>query len=275
MIREISTGEDISILNGELTKGLGQIEFYHPSGTFALTPASQILINAIINKQSLLSGNGIDWGSGVGCLAILAAKIKSVKKVYGLEISEANINAAIKNAATNLVKDKVCFMHADSYTPFDIANKQELEKDKGKINFILANPPSSEGDDGFEYRRIVLKEAKDYLCKDGIVFLNASFQYGMKRVEELYKNIDGYSYMGLAATTSCVPFDLNRPDLLDCLKTYAREEQKGGFEYTFFAKQDENSSSEYINAQTALDDYNKNGKIPWTKWQTHIFKYTK
>lgn len=275
MIREIRTGEDVSILNNDYTKGLGQIQFCHPVGTFALTPASNILINAIINKQDFLFGTGIDWGSGVGCLVILAAKIKTVNRVYGLEISEANINAAIKNAEINNVKEKVTFLHSDSYDPFDKANKQELEKNKGKINFILANPPSSEGDDGFEFRRIVLKGAKDYLCKDGIVFLNASFQYGVKRVEELYKNTGDYSYMGLAATTVCVPFDLNRADLLDCLKIYSREEQKGGFEYTFFAEQDANSYNRYINAQTALENYYKHGKSPWTKWQTHIFKYIK
>jgi methylase of polypeptide subunit release factors len=274
MIREIRTGEDVTILNDEFTKGLGQIQFYHPIGTFALTPASNILIDAIISQQNLLFGTGIDWGSGVGCLGILAAKIKSVNRVYGLEISEANINAAIKNAEINDVEDKVSFMNADSYNPFDLANKQELERNKGKINFILANPPSSEGDDGFEFRRIVLKGAKDYLCKDGIVFLNASFQYGAKRVEELYKNIGDFDYMGIAATTACVPFDLNRQDLLDCLKIYAREEQNGGLEYTFFAEQDENSSNRYINAQTALADYYKKGKSPWTKWQTHIFKLT-
>lgn len=272
MIREINTGEEITILNKDSTKGLGELTFYHPKGTFALTPASHILIDAITNNQDLIHGTGFDWGSGVGCLAILAAKIESVSKVYGLEISNNNIDIARKNAAINGVNGKVCFMLSDSYVPYAIEDKRQLDENRGKINFILANPPSSEGDDGFEFRRVVLRGAKEYLCKNGIVFLNISFQYGTKRVEELYKTIKGFSYMGVAASTDCVPFDLNRQDLLECLKIYAHEELKGGTEYMFFS--DSNCDpKKYINAQEALNLYYKNGKSPLTKWQTHIFKY--
>lgn len=271
MIREINTGEEVTILDKNSTKGLGELTFFHPKGTFALTPASHIMIDAIINNQGLIHGTGIDWGSGVGCLAILAAKIKSVSKIYGLEISKDNINIAKKNAAINDVNDKVCFMLSDSYDPYDNEEKHILGKSRGKIDFILANPPSSEGDDGFEFRRIVIKGAKNFLCKNGIVFLNVSFQYSPKRVEELYKTIEGFSYLGIAASTGCVQFDLSRMDLLECLKIYAQEEQKGGIEYTFLSDID---NDDYINAQTALDIYNKTGKSPLTKWQTHIFKYT-
>ncbi len=273
MIREINTGEEITILNKDSTKGLGELTFYHPKGTFALTPASHILIDAITNNQDLIHGTGFDWGSGVGCLAILAAKIESVSKVYGLEISNNNIDIARKNAAINGVNGKVCFMLSDSYVPYAIEDKRQLDENRGKINFILANPPSSEGDDGFEFRRVVLRGAKEYLCKNGIVFLNISFQYGTKRVEELYKTIKGFSYMGVAASTDCVPFDLNRQDLLECLKIYAHEELKGGTEYTFFS--DSNCDpKEYINVQEVLNLYYKSGKSPLTKWQTHTFKYT-
>ena len=77
MIREIRTGSDVSILGEELTGGLGRLTFHHPVSTFSLTPASNILIEAIARNQELLSGIGIDWGSGIGCLAILAVKMPS------------------------------------------------------------------------------------------------------------------------------------------------------------------------------------------------------
>lgn len=272
MIREIRTGSDVSVLNEALTGGLGQLTFYHPVGTFSLTPASNILIEAISKNQELLSGIGFDWGSGIGCLAILAAKIPSVDKVYGLEISEANIQSAVKNAEENHVSDKVRFMLADSYCPFGETDKAELEKLRGKVNFILSNPPSSDWDDGFGFRRMVLKGAPVYLMTNGIVLLNISFQYGAKRVESLYKNADGFSYMGVAATTDWVPFDLTRPDLLDCLKTYAKEEANGGTEYTFSAGSFD--EEHLINSRTALDDFIKTGESPLTKWQTHMFRYT-
>lgn len=272
MIREIRTGNDVSFLDEGFTKGLGRLSFHHPPGTFSLTPASNILIDAIIKNQDFISGIGVDWGSGIGCLAILAAKINSVDKVYGLEISEENINAARKNAEENGVTDKVCFMLADSYSPFSKVDRQEFDDLRGKVDFILANPPSSDWDDGFGFRRIVLKGAKEYLTENGLVFLNISFQYGIKRVESLYRSIEGFNYTGVVASTDWVRFDLNRPDLLDCLKTYAHEELNGGMEYTFF--DGGSNDNTYMNARTALDHFNKSKESPFTKWQTHMFKYT-
>ncbi|MDP4268470.1 MAG: class I SAM-dependent methyltransferase [Bacteroidota bacterium] len=269
MIREIRTGSDISIFDEEYTKGLGKLLFHHPVGTFSLTPASKIIIDAVIRNQDHIKGIGLDWGSGTGCLAILAARINSVKKVYGLEISEDNIKISKKNAEENGVSQKVQFILSDSYTPFKIEDREELDKLRKKVNFILSNPPSSDWDDGFGFRRIVLEGAKEYLSDNGIVFLNISFQYGKKRVESLCENIDGFTYMGLAASTEWVQFDLNRPDLLDCLKVYSQEEMNGGIEYSFF----NDSSDSYINAQSALNYFHKSGKSPLTKWQTHMFKY--
>ncbi|ADQ80172.1 methyltransferase small [Paludibacter propionicigenes WB4] len=254
-----------------MTNGLGKFKFYHPVGTFSLTPASNILIQAIIDNQSLLHGTGIDWGCGVGCLAILAARIKGVDKVYGLDIAQPNIDAAIINGQENQVADKLVFMPADSYQPFSQQHQSELEKMKGKIDFIIANPPSSTGDDGFAFRRMVLNGAKNYLGDGGIVLLNISFQYGMQRIESLYKNIEGFSYSGVAASTDYVPFDLSRPDLLECLGIYAKEEQKGGYEYTFCNA----DNNKFSNAEAALKNYIEKGVSPLTKWQTHIFKYNR
>jgi 16S rRNA G1207 methylase RsmC len=267
MISEIRTGGDYSYLNEEITKGLGDLKFYHPQGTFSLTPASNILLKAIIDNQKLISGIGIDWGCGVGCLALLAARIKSVRKIYGLDISEQNIEAAVINADINNLTEKTHFMLADSYKPYSPGNRAEMKELKGKINFILANPPSSNGDDGFGFRRMVLNGAKDYLTEKGIVLLNISFQYGIKRVESLYKENKGFEYTGVAATSGYVPFDLSRPDLLDCLNIYAREEQNGGYVYSFGM----DGNDDFLTAREALNRYNKTGSSPLTKWQTHIF----
>lgn len=134
----------------------------------------------------------------------------------------------------------------------------EINYDKRNKN-IISNPPSSDWDDGSGFRRIVLQGAKDFLLKDGIVLLNISFQYGIKRVESLYKNIDGFDYMGVVASTDWVPFDLNRPDLLECLKIYSQEELNGGSEYTFL--EDGSIENNYINAQRALENLLKEGKF--------------
>ncbi len=79
----------------------------HPTpGTFAITPASIISIQAIGQHQYLLRGIGSDWGSGVGGLAIATAKIPAVTQLLGMEISEANVDTTLANARLNKVEGK-------------------------------------------------------------------------------------------------------------------------------------------------------------------------
>ena len=135
------------------------------------------------------------------------------------------------------------------------------------MDFILANPPSSEGDDGFGYRRVVLRGARIFLVPGGVVFLSVSYQYGMSRVERLCQDAPGFEYRGVLASTDWVPFDLNRPDLLHCSHLYADEERRGGFEYAFRHPRHEQT----MTAQAALAHYEQTGDSPLSKWQTHLF----
>ncbi len=59
MIREIRTGSDETILEKEDTNGLGRVILSHPIGTFSLTPASYILMEAIGKNKDILNGIGI------------------------------------------------------------------------------------------------------------------------------------------------------------------------------------------------------------------------
>jgi SAM-dependent methyltransferase len=270
MIREINLGSTESVLDEPFTKGLGRIQLSHPAGTFAITPASNILFRAIIDHVGLLHGIGIDWGSGIGCQAILAARIPAVELVYGLEISEANVQISKRNAKENSVEQKVRFLCSDSYCPFDEADAREIAALRGRVDFVVSNPPSSEGDDGFSFRRMVLEGAKVFLKPDGIVLINASFQYGTERVLTLSKPESGYRYLGVAASTERVPFDLTRADLLCCLKNYALEEHRGGMRYTFFATAQE--EEQMMDARSALRNFEEHGVSLYTKWQTHLFR---
>ncbi len=259
-----------TILDSEATAGLGEIQVLHPPGTFALTPASRIAIRAVGEHQHLLFGQGIDWGSGTGCLAIAAAKIAGVKRVVGLEISPRNVEIARQNAMLNDVEDKVTFFLSDSYVPFAEADRKHFEALKGRANFIVTNPPASDGDDGFEYRRRVLRGARDYLVTGGVVFLNISYQYGLQRIASLVQKIPGFSYEGVIASTEWVPFDLQRPALYHYLELYVEEERRGGLPYVFANPED---SDVYMDAQAALANFQRVGLSPLSKWQTHLFRY--
>lgn len=265
----VTAPTDQTTVTTETTFGLGELRIRHPPGTFALTPASLISLQTIGKHKELLHGHGLDWGSGTGCLAIAAAKIPEVQSVVGLEISEANVAIARENAQRNGVADKATFLLSDSYSPRDPDDRVLLGGLAGKVHFTLSNPPSSDGDDGFGYRRGVLRGARTFLSPGGVVFLSVSYQYGMARVERLCQDAPGFEYRGILASTDWVPFDLSRPDLLHCLHLYAEEERRGGFDYTFRHPRIEQAMS----AQAALDHYEERGEGPLSKWQTHLFVF--
>jgi SAM-dependent methyltransferase len=268
----MSLATDQTIVPSEITADLGELRIRHPSGTFALTPASLIALEAIGKHKELLKGTGLDWGSGTGCLAIAAARIPAVQNIVGLEIAEANVAIARENALQNGVADKVIFLHSDSYTPFYPADRAILDSLRNKVHFILANPPSSEGDDGFGYRRLVLRGASNFLAPGGVVFLSVSYQYGTTRVKRLGQEVPGFAYRGVLASTDWVPFDLGRPDLLHCLRLYANEERRGGWAYTF--QHPDGDGEQTMTAQEALAHFQKTGQSPLSKWQSHWFVFT-
>src|SRR5207245_9759856 len=187
---------------------LGTIEILHPAGTFAPTPATLIAVEAITENHALLSGTGLDCGSGVRCLAISAARIETVGSITGLEISSENLVAAHRNAARNGVAHKTAFLLSESFSPLREDDRKFLDALRGKTDFILANVPSSEGDDGFGYRRIVLRAATDFLRSEGVVFLNVSYQYGTGWVRLLSDVCLTFVWGGFLGSRSCLLFVL-------------------------------------------------------------------
>lgn len=250
--------------------GLGDLRLMSPPDTFPITPASRISLEAIGTHQGLLSGIGLDWGCGGGCLSIAAARIPSVSRVLGLDIDEANIKTALQNAELNDSAKKTGFFHSDSYVPYAAQDLETLISLKGQVSFVLANPPSSEDDDGFEFRRVILRGARDYLKSGGVVFLSISYQYGHSRIVGLEHDVPGFYHEGILATTDCVPFDLERSDLMDCLESYVREEENGCIEYSFCNPL---NRSESLNARASIAFFEQTQESPLSRWQTHLFRF--
>lgn len=227
-------------------------------------------VKAIAGHGHLLEGVGIDWGSGGGCLSIMAVRTPGVTRVVGLEIDETNVSVARRNARLNGVEEKVEFIRSDSYTPFADGDRRSLESLKGRADFLIANPDASEDDDGFGYRRTVLRGAREFLRDGGRVFLSISYQYGRPRIAGLERDVPGFFHDGILARSACVPFDLRRSDLLNCLKVYAREESRGGLRYEFCNPL---RRAQAMDARDSLAFYERTGRSPLSQWQTHLFRY--
>ena len=216
-----------------------------------------------------MKGFGLDWGSGSGVLAIAAARIESVDSVVGLELEVANVRIAGENAERNGVAKKVTFFRSDSYDARDHGGRTALRALEGAVDFILANPPSSSpGDDGFEFRRAVVRGAGPYLKLGGILCLSVSRQYGMSRTMGLLDLDPTLDYAGVLASTEWVPFDMGRDDLRQDVETYAAEERRGGLRYAFRHPEDPERD---LSAIEALEHHERTGNSPLSRWQSHLF----
>jgi methylase of polypeptide subunit release factors len=173
------------------------------------------------------------------------------------------------NVRINDLQNRISISKSDSYEPFKRSDSEILEKLRGKVSFILANPPSSKWDDGLCYRRKVLKEGRNFLVNGGLVFLNISFQYGADRIQSLAREAAGYRFHGLIYSSSVSPFDLEREDLRESLIHFVGEEKRTGIVYTFLMN---NFEGGYLSAREAYKQFEKTGRSPLTKWQTHLFE---
>lgn len=55
---------------------------------------------------------------------------------------------------------------------------------QGQVDFLIANPPASSNDDGFSFRRRILKEAMPFLKPNAKVLLQALSYYGRLRFKK-------------------------------------------------------------------------------------------
>ena len=261
--------QQVTVIDAALTGGLGTLEILEPGDTWGITPASRIALRGIAASQDHLAGLGLDWGCGTGCLALLAARIPQVTRVFALDVSLRSVHITRQNARRNDLSPKILAMHANSFDPFNRLDREQLEAVHGQVSFVLANPPSTDDDDGFGYRRLVLAGARRVLQAGGKVLLCISSQYGRGRIAALEEDVPGFRHQGVLASTDPVAFDLTRPELLQCLQHYAQEEQRGGYGYEFITPDGRPAES----AATALARYEAHGHHPLSRWQVHLFTW--
>lgn len=247
------------------TGGLGPIQVEVSIGGGTVTPASRTMLRAIGLHRRLLSGTGIDWGSGTGCLAIAAARIEGVDRVVAVERDPSAVASIEDNARRNGVGGRVVPVRADLLEPLDPPAEQVLERLRGAAGFLVGNPPASVGDDGLGFRRRVLSGARPLLVPDAPVVLQVSAQYGA-RIPLL--GATGYRYEGVLETSPLVPFDLDRADLMTALVGYAEEEHRTGEPYDFRVP----GSDRPVTAAEALRRRHESGASPLSRWQAHLFR---
>ncbi len=244
------------------TGGLGAISVRLASGGGPVTAASRVMVRAIGSHAQLLSGIGIDWGTGTGLLAIVASRIPAVTQVVAIEVEDDAVETARRNLRVNGADGAVHLVRADLFEPRDTEGAAVLRRIAGHATFLIANPPHSSDGDGLGWRRRVMSGARDFLVEGAVCLIQISAQYGSERIARLEHDVDGYRYQGVIESSGWVPFDLGRPDLRDALDTYVAEERAGGLPYAFRAPDG--------STLTALEADGMPGS-PLTRWQVHRF----
>jgi methylase of polypeptide subunit release factors len=204
----------------------------------------------------------------VGVLAAAAARLPGVRKVIGLDISPANVEAARLNAVRNGVDSCTRFYAADSFRPVTEEGRRAVGRLVDRGDFLVANPPASSTGDGFDFRRRLLADARGFLRTGAVVLLQALSAYGSRRVHDLVTQPGGYAYEGIVHRTPPVPLDLERRQLREQMATYARAEKVGGRPYEFLTEPSEES---VVGAVAALELAAEGGTL-FARWQVHQFR---
>jgi release factor glutamine methyltransferase len=155
-----------------------------------------------LDCQTLKEPKILDLCTGSGAIGVSLGKNLEYAKVVASDISKEALFVAKKNAIKNKVRN-IEFVESDLFEnikdKFDmiVSNPPYIKKDLiQELSLEVQNEPSlalDGGEDGLDFYRKIAKNAKNYLTKNGMLFLEIGYDQ-KDEVEEIlekndYKNI--------------------------------------------------------------------------------------
>jgi len=277
----VSTRDGTVLCNESIDNSNGNIlTITSTVGSFQLTQASRVSARAVATTE--LHGTVVDWGCGGGLMALLAANQPKVERVIGLDYEAQNIVTCRYNARQNGLEEKTEFYRSDSFQPFDEEGKKLMAG--LKIDFVIANPPASSNDDGFSFRRRILKESIPFLKPNSKILLQAQSYYGPHRFVEAAKEATDLwasttsgmelRYEGVVKSSDWREIGAGPGgyDFQEQIQQYCREEEKEKHHRYYCGPRDSDLEDQFT-AKEAMALWKSQGKTPICQWQVHSLQW--
>lgn len=158
-------------------------------------PETEELVMLIQKDSHIFSRKILDIGTGSGCIAITLKKIFPLATVSAMDVSEAAIAVARKNAIT--LNQDIDFIHDSvlapsySYSSYDIIVSNppyvmDSEKNKMHTNVLDFEPHLAlfvKDEDPLLFYRAILEFAIKHLSKKGVLYFEINEQQGLQMVQ--------------------------------------------------------------------------------------------
>ncbi len=166
--------------------------------------------------------SALDLCTGSGCLAILTALAFPNAEVAAVDLSEDALAVAERNVADYHLSDRVELIQSDAFTRLAGRSFDLIISNPPYVNAesVAALPPEylhepelalGSGEDGLDFTRIILREAKKYLTENGILIVEIG--HNRDELEAAYPTLP-FTWLDTAAGDEFV-FMLRAEDLPD------------------------------------------------------------
>ena len=166
--------------------------------------------------------SALDLCTGSGCLAILAALAFPEARVDAVDLSPEAISVAQRNIADYGLNDRVDIIQSDAFGKLQGRRYDLIIANPPYVNAaaVAALPPEylhepamalGSGEDGLDFTRIILREAKRHLTEDGLLVVEIG--HNREALEAAYPALP-FTWLNTAAGDEFV-FLLNAADLPD------------------------------------------------------------
>jgi release factor glutamine methyltransferase len=175
-------------------------EFRVSSQVLIPRPETELLVESALQVIDQNASVFCDVGTGSGCIAVTLLCERPNTRGVALDVSPAALKIAKQNAVDHGVESRLSFAISDCF--------ESLPQESNQFDLIVSNPPYvaanvvaglqrevrdhepivalTPGPDGLSIIRRLIKEAPDFLRKDGYLLLEIGFDQG-EAVERLVK----------------------------------------------------------------------------------------